>query len=178
MLATQIWYPVWENPTCHGAAQPTRHNYWACALELEPNDWGPSAPEPVLLTRKANSENPVHGTTEWPLLATTREKPTQQQKPSTMTNNLFLMCWVKNRPSLHLLYYSINVPHHQAYPVSFNELYATPRYMFVQKMLPWQETYATFYSSTRGCHGDRRPIANTLRYAIVLFEQSGVQVSF
>ena len=24
---------VWEDPTCCGAAKPTLHNYWACALE-------------------------------------------------------------------------------------------------------------------------------------------------
>ena len=24
---------VWEDPTCHGATKPVRHNYGACALE-------------------------------------------------------------------------------------------------------------------------------------------------
>ena len=30
---TQVWALVWEDPTCHGAAKPVRHNYWACAPE-------------------------------------------------------------------------------------------------------------------------------------------------
>ena len=30
---TQVRALVWEDPTCHGAARPVRHNYCACALE-------------------------------------------------------------------------------------------------------------------------------------------------
>ena len=31
---------VQEDPTCHGATKPVRHNYWACALEpLSHNCW-------------------------------------------------------------------------------------------------------------------------------------------
>ena len=35
---------VWEDPTCHGATKPVRHNYWACALEpASHNYWSPRA---------------------------------------------------------------------------------------------------------------------------------------
>ena len=30
---TRVRALVWEDPTCHGATKPVRHNYWACALE-------------------------------------------------------------------------------------------------------------------------------------------------
>ena len=33
MQGTRVRALVWEDPTCHGAAKPVRHNYWACALE-------------------------------------------------------------------------------------------------------------------------------------------------
>ena len=37
-LATQgtlVWSLVQEDLTCHGAAKPVHHNYWACALQQE-----------------------------------------------------------------------------------------------------------------------------------------------
>ena len=33
MQGTRVRALVWEDPTCHGATKPVRHNYWACALE-------------------------------------------------------------------------------------------------------------------------------------------------
>ena len=33
MQGTQVQALVWEDPTCHRATKPMRHNYWACALE-------------------------------------------------------------------------------------------------------------------------------------------------
>ena len=39
---------IWENSTCHRATKPTRHNYWACALE------------PMLLNKRSHhNERPV-----------------------------------------------------------------------------------------------------------------------
>ena len=29
----QVWFLVWEDPTCRGATKRVGHNYWACALE-------------------------------------------------------------------------------------------------------------------------------------------------
>ena len=31
MQGTWVRALVWEDPTCHGAAAPVSHNYWACA---------------------------------------------------------------------------------------------------------------------------------------------------
>ena len=34
--------PWWEDPTCHGAAKPVCHRYWACVLESgSRNCWSP-----------------------------------------------------------------------------------------------------------------------------------------
>ena len=33
MQETQVQSPVWESPTCCGAAKPVHHSHWACALE-------------------------------------------------------------------------------------------------------------------------------------------------
>ena len=33
MQGTRVRALVQEDPTCRGAAKPTHHNYWACALE-------------------------------------------------------------------------------------------------------------------------------------------------
>ena len=33
MKETLVWSLVWEDPTCHGAAKPSHHSYWAGALE-------------------------------------------------------------------------------------------------------------------------------------------------
>ena len=65
------------------------HNFWACALEPGNHNYGnPNTPEPVLqqenppqwegLTQQPESSNP---------LATIREKPTNQLRPSTAKNN-------------------------------------------------------------------------------------------
>ena len=33
MSGPWVWALVQEDPTCHGATKPVRHNYWACAVE-------------------------------------------------------------------------------------------------------------------------------------------------
>ena len=44
MQGTQLWALVREDPTCHGATKPMRHNYWACALDpVSHNYWSPHA---------------------------------------------------------------------------------------------------------------------------------------
>ena len=58
---TWVWALVWEDPTCHGAAKPMRHNYWACALEpASHNCWArvpqllkPARLEPVLRSKRS-----------------------------------------------------------------------------------------------------------------------------
>ena len=68
-----------EDPTCHGATQPMRDNYWACALEpMSHNYWAcvpqllkPVCLEPVLCNKRSHHN----------------EKPrAQQQRPDTAKN--------------------------------------------------------------------------------------------
>ena len=60
---------VWEDPTCHRATKPMRHNYWACALEpMSHNYWAhtpqilkPMRPEPMLCNKRSyHNEKPAH----------------------------------------------------------------------------------------------------------------------
>ena len=44
MQGTRVRSLVREDPRCHGATKPERHNYWACALEpVSRNYWSPHA---------------------------------------------------------------------------------------------------------------------------------------
>ena len=69
MQGTQVRALVWEDPTCRGATEPVRHNYWACALEpASHNYWArvpqllkPTCLEPVLHNKRSHrNEKPVH----------------------------------------------------------------------------------------------------------------------
>ena len=61
MQGTQVWALVQEDPTCHGATKPVRHNCWACALEpashsywtREPQLLKPMRLEPVLCNKRS-----------------------------------------------------------------------------------------------------------------------------
>ena len=61
MQATQVQALVLEDPTCHGATKPMRHNYWACALEtVSHNYWAralqllkPTCLKPVLCNMRS-----------------------------------------------------------------------------------------------------------------------------
>ena len=39
MQGTWVRSLAWEDPTCHGATKPVRHNYWACTLEPVTLHW-------------------------------------------------------------------------------------------------------------------------------------------
>ena len=69
MQGTRVRALVREDPTCHGATKPVRHNYWACALEsASHNYWArvpqllkPARLEPVLRNKRSHcSEKPAH----------------------------------------------------------------------------------------------------------------------
>ena len=69
MQGTRVRALAWEDPTCHRAAKPVCHNYWAWALEpASHNYWAhvpqllkPARLEPVLCNkRRHDSEKPVH----------------------------------------------------------------------------------------------------------------------
>ena len=54
---TWVWALVPEDPTCHGATKPVRHNYWACVPQL----LKPVHLEPVLRNKRSHhNEKPTH----------------------------------------------------------------------------------------------------------------------
>ena len=66
---TQVQALVQEDPTCHGATKPVRHNYWARALEpVCRNYWAyvpqllkPACLEPMLHNKRSHRhEKPTH----------------------------------------------------------------------------------------------------------------------
>jgi len=64
-----------KDPTCLGMNKPERHNYWICSLVLwSQNYWSPHTLEPRLHNKRLAA------------LATVREKPEHQQRPSTAKN--------------------------------------------------------------------------------------------
>ena len=74
MQGTRVWALVGEDPTCHRANKPVRHNYWARTPQL----LKPERLEPVLHNKRSHcNEKPTHHNKEYPLLAaaTTRESP-------------------------------------------------------------------------------------------------------
>ena len=44
MQETQVWYPVREDPMCHGATKPV-YNSWACTLERESRNYRAHVPQ-------------------------------------------------------------------------------------------------------------------------------------
>ena len=57
MQGTRVRALVWEDPTCHRATKPMRHNYWGCVLQL----LKPVHLEPVLHNKRSHrNEKPVH----------------------------------------------------------------------------------------------------------------------
>ena len=69
MQETQVRALVQEDPTCHRATKPVRHNYWAWALEPARRSYWAHVPqllkpvhlEPVLHNKKSHrNEKPAH----------------------------------------------------------------------------------------------------------------------
>ena len=57
MQGTRVGALVREDPTCHGATKPMRHNYWACVPQL----LKPTCLEPVLHNKRSHrNKKPVH----------------------------------------------------------------------------------------------------------------------
>ena len=92
MQGTRVGALVQEDPTCHRAAKPVRHNCWACALEPASHNYWAHVPqllklaclEPVLHNKRSHcNEKPLHHGKEWPPLTATREKPTRRSKDPT-----------------------------------------------------------------------------------------------
>ena len=101
---TQVWFLVWEDPTCHGATKPVCHNYWACALKYGnynfgahvPQLWSPCAatteahmPQRLCSTRSHCHEKPKHCSKEEPLLAQLEKSLHSKEDPAqSVKNNL------------------------------------------------------------------------------------------
>ena len=93
MQETWVRFLTWEDPTCCRETKPI-YNYWACAGELGSHNydttccshWSPHALEPVLHSKRGlRTEKPACCNRRAAPL-TTREKPTQQRRPSTARN--------------------------------------------------------------------------------------------
>ena len=98
MQETQVQSLTREDPTCLGATKAVCYSCWTRALEPENHNywgqvcsyWSPCSLEPVL----GNKRSPHTMMREGPAFAPTREKPMQQQRPSTAKNewiNFFLI---------------------------------------------------------------------------------------
>ena len=69
MQETRVRALVWEDPTCHRATKPIRHNYWACILKPTSHNYWAHMPqlltpvrlEPMLCNKRCHrNEKPVH----------------------------------------------------------------------------------------------------------------------
>ena len=69
MQGTGVRVLVGEDPTCHGATKPVRHNYWVCALEPASHNYWARVPQPL---------SPRATTTEAHM---PRARAPQQEKP-------------------------------------------------------------------------------------------------
>ena len=45
MQGAQVQALVWEDPTCHGATKPVRHNYWTYTLEPTSHNYWACVPQ-------------------------------------------------------------------------------------------------------------------------------------
>ena len=84
MQGIQVQALVQEDPACHRATKPMRHNYWTCALESVSHNYWARMPqllkstrqEPVLRNKRSHrNEKPTHHNGEQPPLSTTSESP-------------------------------------------------------------------------------------------------------
>ena len=105
MQETQVQSLFWEAPACHGATEPSAITIEPCSrAQAEPTCckcWSPCDLEPVICsTRSHQKEKPAIITRQKPLLTPTREKPEQQQRPSTVINK-YLYIFFKSGYQLH-----------------------------------------------------------------------------
>ena len=82
MHGTRARSLVREDSTCHIATKPIPQNYGAGELQL----LEPARLEPVLHSWRRHRDEPPHRSWRGAPLAATREKPVEQQRPSTVKN--------------------------------------------------------------------------------------------
>ena len=87
----ETWVPhlIREDPICLGTTKPMHHNYWAHALKPRSwNYWNPHMLEPLLFNKESHgNEKPAYCNWSVAPVPSTREKPKQQQRPSTAKIN-------------------------------------------------------------------------------------------
>ena len=82
MQETRVRALVREDPTCCGATEPMRHNYWACV----PQRRKPARLEPVLRNKRSQrNEKPAHRKKSSPR-PPQLEKAHAQQRPNAAKN--------------------------------------------------------------------------------------------
>ena len=81
MQGTRVRALVWEDPTCHRATKPMRHNYWDCALEPASHNYWARVPQ---LLKPVCLEPVLHNKPlQWEARTLQLEKAhTQQRKPN------------------------------------------------------------------------------------------------
>ena len=81
---TWVWSLIWEDPTCHGAAKPMHHNYWACALESGSCNYLTHIPQLLKPVRPGAQSPQQEKPPQWEACAPRLEGSPfeQQQKPS------------------------------------------------------------------------------------------------
>ena len=91
----ETWFQslIQEDPTCCGAMKPVHRNYGVSAIAWEPRLLSPRAAvseactlEAVLCNKKSRTMGSPCTTGEQPPLTATREKATQQRRPSIAEN--------------------------------------------------------------------------------------------
>ena len=53
MRETQVWSPVWEDPTCHRATKPVSHVLSLCSRAKSHNYWSPCIVNPMLHNKRS-----------------------------------------------------------------------------------------------------------------------------
>ena len=87
MQGIQVRSLIQKDPTCLGTTKPVHHNDWASPIEARSrNYWSPHALEPMFHNKRSHRNKPTHCNREVPPLTETREKLSQQQRPSIAKN--------------------------------------------------------------------------------------------
>ena len=96
MQGTWVRALVQEDPTCHGATKPMRHNYWACVLEPVSHNYWTHVPQLLSLHSRAcapQQEKPP----QWEARAPQQSSPcspqlekahAQQRRPNVAKNKI------------------------------------------------------------------------------------------
>ena len=83
MQEMQVWCPIQEDPTCHGATKP--HNYQACALESRTHNYWPQVSQLLKLVHPRihdlQQEKPPQWKAQTPQLENSPHLPQLEENP-------------------------------------------------------------------------------------------------